>query len=127
METSLFLAKIIGIFLIMAGLLIILRQNFLREVINDYFESPALVLLGGAISLLLGLLVINSHNVWEMNWRGVITALGYLMVIKGLLHWFFLDAAASISFTLANGKFAAAFAILYLLFGSLLALIGYGS
>lgn len=127
METSLLLAKIMGSYLFIAGIMCALRYNFFRQVVNDYFDSPALVLMGGAINIILGLLVINVHNVWEINWKIVITLMGYLMFMKGILHWFFQDIASSMASKVSQGSFYLYASIVMVMLGIYLAYIGYST
>jgi len=94
MDLSIFLAQLFGIYLIVAGIMYVARHHFIRAVINDYFDSPSVVFLGGMLGIILGLMIVLGHNVWELSWKLAITLLGYLMVLKGILHWFFPQKAA---------------------------------
>jgi len=86
MELSLFLAKVIGLYLIIIGIAVIWRRSFFPLVVAIYFDNQALVLLGGVMTLILGLLIVVSHSVFEMNWRFLITLLGYLTLFKAIVH-----------------------------------------
>lgn len=86
MEISLFLGRFFGMYLIIVGGAYLLRQNTLRNVINDFYDSPALVMVTAVFTLIMGLLILLSHQVWELNWRGFITLLGYLTFFKGVIH-----------------------------------------
>lgn len=125
MDVSHFLAKVMGIYFFLAGLLLVFRHNYIREVVNDYFDSPALMMYGGAINLIFGLLVVLSHNVWEMNWQIIITLVGCLMLLKGIMHWFFPEAASSLSTKVAQGSAFVYLSIVIMLLGIYLTYIGY--
>jgi hypothetical protein len=42
--------------------------------------------LSGFIALILGLLIVVSHNVWVLDWRLLITLFGWFGVIKGIIR-----------------------------------------
>ncbi len=125
MDVSHFLAKVVGIYMILAGLLVALKHHSLREMINEYFNSPALVMIGGMMSVIIGLLLVVSHNVWELNWKIVITLMGYLTLFKGILHWFFTESAASWASKFSAGKFNLYASIVMIMLGIYLTYIGY--
>lgn len=91
MEVSLWLAKVLGIYLILMGLFWMVRRDFMLKVVQDYYQSPALVLFTGAFGLLVGLLIVLGHPIFELNWRGLVTLLGCLSLLKGFLRLFALD------------------------------------
>lgn len=89
MENSIFIAKVLGLYLTIFGLLVLLRPAQLRAILTQYMESPPIVFLGGMIGLILGIILVVSHNIWAADWRVVITILSWLILIKGTNHLFF--------------------------------------
>lgn len=43
-----------------------------------------MLFLSGLLALAVGIAMAISHSVWELNWRGLITAFGYLSIVKGI-------------------------------------------
>jgi hypothetical protein len=85
MEHSLFLAKIFGVLLtVLAGSLLASRKNL--DLIFSIAKSKEFIFLTGVINILVGTYLILTHNVWEMNWRGVITLFGWAAMTKGLVR-----------------------------------------
>jgi hypothetical protein len=125
MDVSHFLAKVVGIYLFLGGMMVAFKYQTLRQVINEYFDSPALVMIGGTMSVIIGLLMVVSHSVWEINWKIVITLVGYLTLFKGILHWFFTDWASSLASKWAEGKFHLYASIVMIMLGIYLTYIGY--
>ncbi len=39
----------------------------------------------GAMALIVGLLVVLNHNIWTTDWVGLVTLLGWIALIKGVL------------------------------------------
>lgn len=89
METSLFLAKFFGLYVMVMSLVWACGGGAFRERVAKCLESPSFVVLSGIISVLMGSAIIAGHHVWEASWRSVITAIGYLALLKGivLLLW----------------------------------------
>lgn len=84
MELSIFLAKLFGIYALIVALLWAVRGNEISKSIEEFFANRALVFLSGLFSLAIGIAMAISHSVWESNWRGLITLIGYLAIAKGI-------------------------------------------
>lgn len=95
METSLFLAKLIGPVLIVIGVGLLLKQTEFREMATDFLSSRALIFVSGLLTLVTGLAIVLTHNVWEFNWPVIITILGWLSVFGGVFRILFPDSVQS--------------------------------
>ncbi|MFZ0565771.1 MAG: hypothetical protein WAM28_06265 [Chlamydiales bacterium] len=89
MELSFFLARVIGLFLVIIGFLCLGRRKFLEKPVIVFFENDALTIISGVFVLIIGLLIIVGHNVWEWNWTLIITILGYFILLKAFALLFF--------------------------------------
>lgn len=95
METSLFLAQLIGPVLIVIGVGLLLKQTEFREMATDFLSSRALIFVSGLLTLVVGLAIVLTHNVWEFNWPVIITILGWLSVFGGVFRILFPDSVQS--------------------------------
>jgi len=86
MELSIFLAKLLGLYLLIVAADLLLRKHELEGAVRDFASSKGLLVFSGSISLLLGLAIVIAHPVYEMNWRGLITLLGYLLIFRGIMR-----------------------------------------
>lgn len=84
MEFSLFLAKLLGLYLLIMAIDLLLRRKELEGAVKDFSTSKGLLVFSGSVSLFLGLVIVIAHPVYEMNWRGLVTLLGYLLILRGL-------------------------------------------
>ena len=84
MELSFFLAKLFGIYLLIMGVLWAVRGDVISGVVAEMFHSRPVMFLSGVIALAIGIAMAIGHSVWELNWRGLITLIGYLSVAKGI-------------------------------------------
>lgn len=89
MDLSIFLAKVMGIYFIIVSLAFLLNKKKLIEAIPELMENYALRLVLYIFTLILGILLIVSHNIWELNWTVVITIIAWLVFIKGALNLLF--------------------------------------
>lgn len=85
MELSVLIARIIGIVYLSFGLgLIFSNKYYKREVINLY-DNASYVLFIGILASVIGFLIISYHNIWDWNWRVLVTIYGWLALIEGIL------------------------------------------
>jgi len=89
MELSLFLGKVVGAYLLIVGIAYMVRVDLFQEALREFTESPAFMVFGAVLSLIIGLLMVFGHNVWEWNWRVVVTIVGYLSLLKGIMNLFY--------------------------------------
>ncbi len=82
MDPSIFFAQLYGGLFIILGSLS-LGSNFLGKTIQRT-EKEMFTISTGYISLLLGLVTVILHNTWTMDWRIVITILGWATLLKGI-------------------------------------------
>lgn len=68
---------------------VFLNRRHLDRVVADFSNNLGLVYVAGFFNLALGLMVIILHNVWTWDWRVLITILGWLGVVKGLVRFYF--------------------------------------
>jgi len=91
METSIFLAKVIGLFGAISTSVIILRYNMHLKMEEDASKSPSMIYLSGYSFLGLGILITVIHQILAADWRINITILGWLILLKGLMRILFPD------------------------------------
>jgi hypothetical protein len=96
METSLFLAKLIGPVVIVIGAAMLINQVNMREMASDFLQHRGLIFLAGILTLLAGLAIVLTHNIWVAGWPVIITILGWLSVIGGIFRIIFPDSVKSI-------------------------------
>lgn len=85
MENSLFLAKVIGLCFSIFGISLVIAKSRYQAMVKDFVNHPASLLLGGTINLIISILIIVSHNIWQADWRVIITIIGWLLLIRGII------------------------------------------
>jgi len=84
MDTSILLAKLVGPMMLVMGLFVVFRPEQIRRVGREILDSDALIFLSGVITLPVGLAIVATHNVWEANWRALITLIGWIAIFAGI-------------------------------------------
>ena len=127
MELSLFLAKLIGLYLLAMGGLWIARGHEVLASVEEYSASRPAVFLSGIIALVVGLAMAIGHSVWELNWRGLITVFGYISIIKGGSLIGFPDWRRSQADWMRNEIVSRIWLLVVLVLGGYLSWVGFGS
>lgn len=83
MEISLFLAKFWGWYLLIFFFVLSFNPVRIRQIFDD-LKDEKFQILSAFIAIVVGLLTILFHNVWEPDWRFVITLLGWAALFLGL-------------------------------------------
>ena len=84
MELSMFLAKLLGIYMLIVAVELIARRHEFEAAVKNFAECKGLIFFSGSVSLILGLAVAIGNPVYELNFRGLITLLGYLLILRGI-------------------------------------------
>ena len=85
MGSANFIAQIIGLLFSIDAVGILINTAIYRRMVEEFTESPALCYLGGILALFFGLFILNFNNAWTADWTVIITIIGWLSVVKGVL------------------------------------------
>jgi hypothetical protein len=86
---TIFLARLIGLFLVLVSLSMLTHKQTMVETANALVHDRPLLLIVGMIALIGGLAMVLSHNIWSGGVLPVIvTLLGWSILIRGLLLLF---------------------------------------
>ena len=83
METSLFLAEFWGWYLLIFFVILSFNPKRIRQILDD-LQDQKFTILAAFLAIIVGLLNILFHNIWEPDWRFIITAIGWIALLKGL-------------------------------------------
>ncbi|NGX43558.1 MAG: hypothetical protein K940chlam7_01856 [Chlamydiae bacterium] len=125
MELSIFLAKFLGIYMLLFIGIRLLRRNQIHRAIEEIFGSRSALALSGLISLMLGLAIVIGHPIWEVNWRGLITLIGYFAIFKGFVRLGYPEHARKYVTRLLEGPGCTFMCTLLFLLGAYLTYCGF--
>ncbi|MBW2977953.1 hypothetical protein KY331_03855 [Candidatus Woesearchaeota archaeon] len=86
MELSILIAKIAAVTYLATGIAM-LNGNFnLKKVYQEMEKSPMFMTLMGVFVLVLGMLIVQYHNIWVKDWSVLVTIIGWLLLIEGVFY-----------------------------------------
>ena len=88
MDRSRFLAGLIGPTAIAVAVGVLINRQILTELAPQLSGDYALILIVGIMTLVAGLAIVLSHNVWR-GWPAAVTAFGWLAIAGGLVRILF--------------------------------------
>jgi hypothetical protein len=88
MDNSIFLAKFWGYYLLIFFVILSFNPKRIRQVFND-LEDQKFLIVASFLAIILGLLNILFHNIWEPNWKLLITLIGWFSLFIGLFLFTF--------------------------------------
>jgi hypothetical protein len=92
-ERTQFLSRLMGLYFVIASLVMATHKQDIVEIENMIIGSPALLYILGILTLAAGLAIVLGHNVWSGGALPVtVTVLGWVTLAKGL--WIMLPGAA---------------------------------
>jgi hypothetical protein len=96
------------------------------SLMKEFIGSRALIFITGVLALLAGLIVVNAHNLWVPDWRVLITALGWLAIVRGVMNLVFPALVQTMGDRLmASHAGVVAGAAFMIVLGAILSIMGY--
>lgn len=86
MNSSIYLGKVIGLYLIIASFGLLICKDRFKKLFKDATVHPFFITFSGFLSLILGLLITVAHNYWAGNWSTIITVFGWLLLFQGFIR-----------------------------------------
>ena len=86
MQRSIYLARLIGPVFIVIGIGMLVNAATYRALAYEFLHSYALIYISGLFALVVGLALVLAHNVWVAGWPVIITVLGWLGIIGGIVR-----------------------------------------
>ena len=126
MDNSILLAKFIGPYIMVIAIGLLFNLKVYQKIIEDFFKNVALIYVTGLITFVAGLAIVILHNLWVLDWRIIITLLGWNVFIKGIWLIVSPDTSAKIAASFAkNNKLVIVSWIIMLVVGIFLTTKGY--
>ncbi len=83
MDVSVFLAKFWGWYLITFFFILSFNPTRIKQIFED-LKDQKFVIITAFMAIIVGLINILFHNVWEPSWKFIITAIGWISLGIGL-------------------------------------------
>ena len=83
MDISIFLAKFWGWYLIIFFFILSYNPRRIKQIFDDLNDQKFLII-SSFIAIIIGLLNILFHNIWTLDWKLIITLIGWSSLFIGL-------------------------------------------
>jgi hypothetical protein len=91
------IARLVGPVFVVVGVGVMVNRSLYVEMIADAVRVPILIYLSGLLTLSAGIAMLNGYRAWTLDWRVIVTVLGWLFVIGGIIRIVLPAVAASIA------------------------------
>ncbi len=88
MLLTILLSKVFGLYMIIAGLAVLTRRRQILLAVGALVEDKSARLVVGLMTLLIGLFIVNLHNVWDTLPTMLVSLFAWLAVVKGAAYLF---------------------------------------
>jgi hypothetical protein len=128
MTTSKTIAALLGPTLVASAISLLTNIGTSKTIVGELSQSPALVMIAGYAAFVPGLAIVYFHNRWTAGWPVLVTLMGWLSLVVGLLRMVFPTQIAAIATKIAPSAtgFFPVIAIVFLLIGGFLSFKAYG-
>ena len=126
MSTSKIIAALLGPTLIASAAMVLANLDAMPTIVEGMAQNPMLVVLAGYAAFVPGLAIVYFHNRWT-GWPVVVTVMGWLSLVVGLIRMIFPMQIAAMASKLApapGGAFIA-IGVVFLLIGGFLTFKAY--
>jgi len=95
---TVYLSRLIGLYCVFISISMATHKEATVTTVNALSHNPPLLLMSGVIALVAGLAIVLGHNIWSGGALPVIvTLVGWVALIKGLLLLFLAPVAAGLT------------------------------
>jgi hypothetical protein len=86
MPPATMIARLIGPVFVVIGVAVLVNTSYYVELTAEAPHVPTLIYLYGLLVLAAGIAMLNCYRAWTRDWRVIVTVLGWLFVIGGVIR-----------------------------------------
>jgi len=87
MALTTYLAELLGLYIVLVGVVMVVKPQPIRELMTAIVAQRALLFLVGALRVLLGLAIVLAHNRWSGTLPAVVMLIGWITLVRGIVMW----------------------------------------
>ncbi len=80
---AIWISKFLGPIILVLSIPMIVAPTSLQETTRRFLADSPLVLISGVLAMTAGLSIVNTHNVWALEWPQIVTMFGWALVLGG--------------------------------------------
>ncbi len=85
-STTTFLAQTLGLYFVILGLLVIIRQSSMLKVFSSLTRSPLALYCISLIELVAGIMLTVAYPQIGTSVEGIISIIGYMLIVEGVFY-----------------------------------------
>jgi hypothetical protein len=82
-EVSVWIASLMGPVILALGLFMVTSPAALQQTTRRFLSDAPLILISGILAMVAGLAIVNTHNVWRLEWSLIVTFFGWVLLVGG--------------------------------------------
>ena len=126
MPAAVLIARLVGPLFVALGLGLLLNSTFYAVAVGEGAHSPVLIAIAGMATLVAGIAILSAHRAWTADWRVLVTLIGWVFVIAGLIRLILPTLAETLAPAVYSGPAALLVAgVVVLIVGGILSFEGY--
>jgi hypothetical protein len=84
--SSAFLAQLIGSYILVASIIFLLKYESFVDYAREFAANTSLRYTIAFLELAAGLGIVLAHNIWTLGYQGVVTVIGWMMLLEAVFH-----------------------------------------
>ena len=88
MNSSVFIAKVFSYYVLIVAIPMLLKPKYFKKLIKDLLSDTVVVSVMSFFIIILGLVMIQVHNIWVNDWRIIITIISWWVLLKGFVMFY---------------------------------------
>ncbi|MDD3646258.1 MAG: hypothetical protein PHH06_02510 [Candidatus Gracilibacteria bacterium] len=122
----LFITQLFGVLLTIIGISLLFNGKFLKKMVKDFSDSESIVFISGFVALVFGFYVVSNTNSFENSILVILTILGWIITIKGIVLLIFPRQMQKIALSMKGAlRLSPLYGVIYIILGLLLTYNGF--
>lgn len=125
MDLSIFVAQLAAIIYLAIGVGILVDKKYYSKLFEGFIKDMTAMYLGGFVALAVGFSLVTFHNDWVKSWEVLVTILGWLALIKGVMLLAFPTTFIKMAKPWLKAKYFGSFAFVAVVLGLVFGYFGF--
>jgi hypothetical protein len=125
MELSIFIAQILGVFLLVMGVAFLLNLKDYRKLAEDLVKDQMFLMMKKTCAVIIGTVLVVKHNVWNTDWTMIITIVGWASLVGGAFGLLFPRQTMGMAKSLLKQNIILAASVIWIIVGAYLTYVGF--
>jgi hypothetical protein len=84
MTLTAYIAQLLGLYLVLSGVLMIIREQAMMVLVPKFVDSPPFLYFLGSLRVLIGLAIVLAHTMWVATLGTVLIVIGWATLLRGI-------------------------------------------